>query len=251
MRVFRRFSTHMICISEAVRRSTAASGNRVTVLLDPAPDLIGCEPGNQAARLAARAGLGIPADTLVVGTIAKFVEEKGHQNLVELARRVRDQDSSDWVFVIVGTEVEGHEKYYANLRRQVLEQGLDQTMVFTGYQEDIPGMLEAMDVLAHLPDWEEPLGSVVMEAMAMEKPVVAFESGGIPELVTHGETGFLVPRGDLAAAEARIIELHNDPALRRRMGSRGRQLLLEEFSLEAYREKIMGLYDAILKPSRT
>jgi len=250
VRFFCIFSHHIICISEAVRNSMVPHANKVAVLLDPAPELIRHEPGNQTVRLAVRDRHGIPAGAFVVGTIAKFVTDKGHRNLVELARRARDQGLMDWVFLLVGAEVEGHESYYENLRRQVLELGLDQSMVFAGYCEDIAGMLEAMDVLTHLPNCEESLGSVVMEAMAMEKPVVAFQSGGIPELIVHGETGFLVPKGDLAAAGARLAELDRDPLQRQHMGKRGRQLLMEQFSQDTYRERIEDLYDTILKSTQ-
>ena len=240
---------HLVCISHAVRRAmfpAEARSQKISVLHDPVPDVSRHEPGNEALRREVRARLGIAPDAFVIGMISKFVDRKGHRNFVELAAELARLGFHDFRYLMVGGKVEGYEKYYDGIRAFIHRNGLDSSMVLTGYEHDITGMLEAMDVFVHLPDWEEALGAVVMEAMAVEKPVVAFDCGGIGELIADRQTGCLVPKGDIAAVASRIVELHSDPLRRRTMGRRAREALLREFSLGRYIQDVHKLYDSLL-----
>jgi glycosyltransferase involved in cell wall biosynthesis len=79
--------------------------------------------------------------------------------------------------------------------------------------------------------WQEPFGLVLLEAMASRKPVVAYRSGAVPEIVVDGETGFIVERGNVKQLAQRVLDLLKDPGLARKMGEAGRQRVVREFDI--------------------
>ena len=111
--------------------------------------------------------------------------------------------------------------YTAELEALVSELGLADAVVFTGERQDVPEVLRAIDVLL-VPSWEEPFGRTVVEAMAMEVPVLATSEGGPAESLREGVDGHLLPPRDPAAWVEPAARLLSDPALRARDGA-GRQ----------------------------
>ena len=90
---------------------------------------------------------------------------------------------------------------------------------------------------------EHSFPGVVLEAMAMEKPVIAFQSGGIPEQFVDGESGYLVPKGDIDSLVERIIDLYNNPDKRHKIGKNARKHLLKNFSLDRHFREIEEIYN--------
>jgi glycosyltransferase involved in cell wall biosynthesis len=115
------------------------------------------------------------------------------------------------------------------------------SVVFAGYREDVPALIEGCDVFC-LPSHAEGLPLVLLEAMARGKPVVATAVGGTPELVVDGETGLLVPPGDVGALAAALGTLLRDPVRASRLGAAGRRRVLQNFSAESASERVLGLY---------
>jgi len=101
-----------------------------------------------------------------------------------------------------------------------------------------------------LPSSAEGLPLVVLEAMAAGKPVVAAAVGGVPELVVDGETGLLVPAGDLDALQRALTDLLADPERARRLGEAGRARVRASFSATAASERILKIYEAGRYPHR-
>jgi glycosyltransferase involved in cell wall biosynthesis len=93
----------------------------------------------------------------------------------------------------------------------------------------------------------EGLPKSVMEAMAMEKPVVAYNIRGVRDLVEDGINGFLIPFGDVEAFAEKIIYLMDNPQVAREMGKRGREKILKEFSLDVVLPQMKEFYESILK----
>jgi glycosyltransferase involved in cell wall biosynthesis len=136
-------------------------------------------------------------------------------------------------FLVVGDAVLGEQSYADSMRALARESGLDEVMVFTGWREDIPSLIRAMDVLVHSSILPEPLATVIIEAMALERPVVAARDGGVPEMVVEGETGMMVPPRDVEAMTAAVVTILRDRGLAQRMGEAGRRRAAELFELEA------------------
>jgi glycosyltransferase involved in cell wall biosynthesis len=112
---------------------------------------------------------------------------------------------------------------------------------FAGWREDIPEILSLCDVFA-LPSLGEHFGRVLIEAMAMGKAVVATNAGGVPEIVTHGETGLLVPPGDSTTLAEALLTLFRDLSLSARLGLAARRRAETCFGLSRHVEAVESVY---------
>jgi glycosyltransferase involved in cell wall biosynthesis len=117
------------------------------------------------------------------------------------------------------------------LERQVKEYRLEKHVLLPGFRTDVLGCLKSFDLFV-MSSVTEGLGTSLLDAMACARPIVATEAGGIPEVVSHGITGLLVPPRDHAAMAGAIITLINDQARRRQMGDSGFARVTEKFSVE-------------------
>ena len=123
--------------------------------------------------------------------------------------------------------------------------GLRDRVLFTGFQMDVSEIIGAFDV-AVLPSFFEGMGRVILEAMAMAKPVVASRVGGIPDLLEDGRNGFLVQPGNVAELAAAIKKLLQDKALAEKMGREGRKMIDDKFSADIMVRSIEAVYRELL-----
>ncbi|GAO02352.1 glycosyltransferase [Anaeromyxobacter sp. PSR-1] len=160
---------------------------------------------------------------------------KGQSDLLMAMREVL-RARPDARLVLVGEGV----------RRPLLERlarrlGIADRCHFLGHRLDAPALL-ARAVAGVSASYAEGISNAILESMAMRLPVVATRVGGTPEVVREGQNGFLVPPGAPAALARRLLDLLRDPALRRRMGERGRRIVEEEFGLAQMRLSYDALY---------
>ena len=185
-----------------------------------------------------RAELKIPADAPVIGTIARLRPQKALEVLLEAFSEVRRANTGARL-VLVG---DGPSR--PQLEEQARETGISESVHFTGTRGDIETALTAFDVAAMSSDFEGmPL--FVLECMANEVPLVATAVGGIPELVSGGETGLLVPPRDPQALAASINRLLADPPERERLAMAARERL-EDYTLKRAGERFAALYEELL-----
>ena len=175
----------------------------------------------------------------VVGIISKLWKGKGHITLIE-AFKVVKQRIPNARLVIVG---EGD--LYSELLRVVNENGLRESVLFTGFQMDVSEILSTFDV-AVLPSFFEGMGRVLLEAMAMEKPVVASRVGGIPDLVKHNVNGLLINPGDVTELANALEKILTDSELAGKIGKEGRKRIQEQFSSEVMVRSIHRVYQDLL-----
>ena len=179
-----------------------------------------------------RASLAAGGERLV-GIVGRLQPWKG-QDLFLRAAALVARDLDDVRFVVVGGALLGWEgDYPAELRRLADELGLADRVVFTGHQADVYPWYDALDIVVHA-SAEEPFGLVLVEAMALGKPLVAANEGGPREIVEHGESGLLASRTPDAMASA-MIELLTDPLVRSRLerGARERAAAFDETVMAA------------------
>ena len=181
-----------------------------------------------------RAELGIPPGDLVVGTAGRLTPVKGHVHLIDAAARILAVHP-DTTFVFLG---DGELKGKLMERAEAL--GLAGKVRFPGWRPDVAAVMSAFDVFV-LPSLNEGMGRVLVEAMALSKPVVASRTGGIKDLVADGSNGLLVPPGDAGDLADAILRLLGDAAMRAAMGGEGRRRA-EIYSAERMVEKIEELY---------
>ena len=180
----------------------------------------------------------IPEDRTVVVQVSWIIPEKGIRELLEAARLVLQKDDKvQFVFV-------GEGDYREQYAKEATAMGLGDHVTWSGLVKDPfgEGVYDVADIVCQASNWEEVFGWMISEAMAYGKPVVATKVGGIPELVTDGESGFLVERGDTAAMADRILTLVQNPELRRQMGSKGVAAVAAKFDLRRNVRKLVELY---------
>jgi glycosyltransferase involved in cell wall biosynthesis len=181
---------------------------------------------------------GIPEGVPVVGVVARLEAEKGHRTLVD-AWPVVLESHPDARLLIVG---EGSERN--SLEAQAASLGVSERVVFTGRREDVPAVTAALDI-AVLPSYREAQGLSVLEAMALSRPVVASNVGGIPEMVEDGVSGLLVPPGDCDSLAGAIVRLLSDHPFADTLAKRGHDLVHERFCIELMTSQIETLYDEL------
>ncbi len=170
----------------------------------------------------------IPADRAIVTQVSWVIPEKGISDFLETARLVT-QKNRNVQFVVVG---EG--AYRDQYMKEAAAMGIEDRVTWTGMVQDPfgEGVFSAAEIVCQFSIWEEVFGWMIAEAMAHGKPVVATGVGGIPELITDGESGFLVDRSDTGAMSERILALLADRELRARMGQAGREIVSDKFDLK-------------------
>lgn len=173
-------------------------------------------------------------EPFLVGNVAALDIAKGQLELLDAARRLA-ADHADIGFVFVGDGPDGEAIHAAAAGRERVH--------FAGFVDDVPDWVAAFDVFA-FPSHHEGLGSVLLQAMAAGTPVVASDTGGIPELIRHEETGLLVPPQDANALAAAIERLHGDEALRHRLAEAARRRL-GEFSTAAVTDRLEAVYRSV------
>jgi glycosyltransferase involved in cell wall biosynthesis len=188
---------------------------------------------------ALRASLGVPSSAAVVLSIGRHVPEKGYRHLVDAAALVeRSRPGVHWVLV-------GDGELRSELEAQARRLSLASRLHFTGWRDDVADVLALADVFV-LPSESEGFGRVLVEAMAMSRPIVATEVGGVPDIVLAGETGLVVrPADPLALADA-VRALLDDPARAARLGAAGRARAESTFSLGAHVDGVERVYDEVL-----
>ncbi len=188
---------------------------------------------------AVRKELGL-TDAFLIGVVARFIGNKGHLFLFEALPEIARAIPNVKVLLLGG----GNEDL---IRRQVRECGVTDQIVFGGYRQDIAACRKAFDALVH-PTLSESFGQVLVEAMSVETPVVSSRVGGTPSIITHGETGLLVPPADPGAISDAVIELHREPELARSLGRKARASVLERFNVPRMIEDHLDCYRELLTP---
>ena len=185
-----------------------------------------------------RERFGIPADRTIVGQVSWIIPEKGIADFLEMARRVSAQ-RKDVQFVLAGEGAQ-REQYM----RDAAAMGLGDCVTFTGMIDDPfgEGIFHAFDIVCQFSRWEEVFGWMIAEAMAHQTPVVATRVGGIPELISDGQSGYLVERGDGESMSKRVLELVSDRDLRARMGQAAQQTVEAKFDLKTRVAQLVASY---------
>jgi len=199
-------------------------------------------PPTQASRAEVRRELGIGEGVPVIGMTARVSAQKDYVTLARAAKRVLD-GVPDARFVIVGDHErhDAHREHYALVQRELARLGVADAFVFTGFRSDVARVMGAFDVFV-LSTHFEGLPLVILEAMAMELPVVATAVNGIPELITSDSVGLLAPHEDEEKLAGQLLALLRDPARARRVAAGGRELVERQFSARAFGESIAALY---------
>lgn len=200
-----------VAVSEVVHSTLPPRARRRTATVIHGIDLAGVR-AQRAARAAIRAELHLEPEEFVIGTVANFRAQKDHPNLLAAARLLADRD------VPVRIVVVGQGPLEAETRALHASLGLGDRVILTGRRDDAVAVMGACDAFVMASN-NEGLPVAIMEALALGLPVVSTAVGGIPEAITDGVDGLLVPARDPEALAAALTRVVDDPDLRRRLAA--------------------------------
>jgi len=202
-------------------------------------DLADFQPRRQAADV--RAELGLAHDAEVAGVVGNLQEWKGQTVLVEaldLLQKVHPR----LVVLLVGGVHRSGAAYADSLKALAESRGIASRVIFTGARPDVPDLMNAMDIVVHTSVRGEPFGRVIIEGMAVGKPVIATRAGGVPEFVNDGEDAILVEPGDAAALARCLDRLLDDAGERGRLSSSAR-ISAERFALAGHVSAMTSVFE--------
>lgn len=197
----------------------------------------------------ARRTLGVGDQTRLVGMVARFSPGKGHEDFLlaakEVSRKLRNS-----LFLVVGEASLGEEEYERKIKDMALKLELGKRVIFAGFRQDIPQVMRALDLFV-FPSHAEAFGLALIEAMAMETPVISTNCDGVLDIVEDGITGLQIPPGEPEKLAQAIIHLLDDEPKRRTLAQAGRKRIEERFSWEVMMNKIEAIYQEVLNGGET
>ncbi|MBW3637765.1 MAG: glycosyltransferase family 4 protein, partial [Armatimonadetes bacterium] len=186
-----------------------------------------------------RSELGAEINTPIVGTFAHLSEKKGWRELMQAIPHVLEKQPQTQFWCV------GDGPMRDELQQRAEAGGFAPNVKFLGFRRDVADVMNAIDVMA-LPSHREPFGIVYVEAALLNKPVVACNAGGAPDVVADGVTGRLIPSGDAGALAQVLVELLGDRAQSAQMGRAGRERALDLFGWEAFLPRLEAVYQAAM-----
>jgi glycosyltransferase involved in cell wall biosynthesis len=246
-RIWKPYSSYILWSSQAVIAISQAVANqfandaKIGVVYDGlCVDEFQSADANAGQDFRRRFGLGTDFIAGCVGRIK--LRRKGQEVLVRAAAILKGR-GHQFKVLIIGAAYPGNENHVTTLQDLISESGLQNYVIFTGELDDVKPAYAAMNVLVLPSAQPEPLGDVMIEAMAMNVPVIATNIGAPPEVVLDGITGFLIPPSNPEALADKIEVLMNDPKLGKRLGQAGPARVMERFSVGEMIRKIEAIYD--------
>jgi glycosyltransferase involved in cell wall biosynthesis len=226
-------------VSEVTRRERGLRPDKV-VTIPNGVDVEGWR-SDEKRRLETRKAWNLSRETPAVGVVANFLPVKGHADFLHAAARVFTAHPETTFFLI------GEGKGRSELEVLARSLGIGERVVFTGARNDTAELMELLDVIVSS-SYSEGMSNVLLEAMAMARPIVATAVGGNKELIRSGETGLLVPPKDPGALAAAINELLENREKAQGLGSQARQWVEAHLTVKKMVQNYQSLYDEILSP---
>lgn len=239
-----RLADAIIVNARAVERTIPAHAQYKTTVIHNGVPLEAFDR-ERASGAALRTELGIARDALLIGNVGWLAPWKGQREFIEAASLITKQCDAAR-FVIIGAASDSRYAEYERTMRGLARELLGDRLVWAGQRIPIQPALAALDVIMHCAE-NEPFGRVIIEAMALRIPVVAFRGGGVDEIVADTETGLLADPHDVRALGSHACSLLNDEPRRRAMGTAARARVVALFDAKTTARKVEQVYDHLLQ----
>jgi glycosyltransferase involved in cell wall biosynthesis len=190
------------------------------------------------------AQLQIPDHAFIFGSVAVLRSWKGHLDILAAFHELLQGGARAYLLLV------GEGPYRVVIEEKIVQLGLKHRVRLAGFRDQVAPWFALLDVKVLASYANEGVPQSLLQALAMARPVVGTTVGGIPEVIVDGETGLLTPPRDTRALARAMGRLMTDPDLRREMGRRGRELVLERFSLEQMAAEIEAMYAVLRHPRR-
>lgn len=231
-------ATRIICVSQFISDQFRFGAPKKQVVYNGV-DTCSWQPSTHPVNLL-RTGLRLNNNVLLIGQIGQLIPWKNHLDMIDIAQQVIAVNGNVH-FVIIGEDLFKEASHYTDhLKDQIRVRGLERYISFIGHHGNIKEYMDCLDIILHCAD-NEPFGRVILEGMALEKPIVARNSGGPREIIRDGETGFLA---DTTTDMARqLLLLVNDAETRTAFGRAGRRWVQSRFSIAEHTSRIESILD--------
>ncbi len=241
--ILRHFTTRIIAVSEMTRQHHLHTGNlspQKVVSLHNGIDLTRFAHISSTETASLRASLGIPHNAHLLITVAVLRQPKGIQFLLDALPDILNVVPKTYYLIV------GDGDYREKLEALATKNNITDHVIFTGARTDIPQLLATADIFV-LPTLTEALPTVLAEAMAAEKPIIASNVGGVPEMLDDGQNGLLIPPANPPALTTACLKLLQNPQQAQAMGKTGRQIVEERFDIQRQVRRLETLYLSVCK----
>ena len=181
----------------------------------------------------------IPADAFIFGSVAVLRSWKGHLDLLEAFHELLQEGARAFLLLV------GEGPYRVVIEEKIAQLGIQHRVRLAGFRDQVAPWFALMDVKVLASYANEGVPQSLLQALAMARPVVGTNVGGIPEVIVDEETGLLVPPRETRALAQAMGRLMGDPDYRRELGRRGRELVVEKFSMEQMAAEIEAVYEVL------
>jgi len=231
-------ATQITAISSAAKRfliSTGVPGNRIKVI----PLGVDTSEFTPISGIHLRKKLGLLNKTVIL-FVGRLTQVKGVEFLITAFNRVHKAFPNTKLVIL------GRGELKQNLIELSEKLQIKNSVIFLDFIEraEMPQLYAASDIFV-LPSFKEPFGLVLLEAMAMEKPIIGTRTGGIPDVITNGVNGFLIEPGNIDELSFRLAELVDNPELRAKMGKQGREIAIKMFDYQVIAKKTLEIYQCL------
>jgi glycosyltransferase involved in cell wall biosynthesis len=185
----------------------------------------------------------VPTDAFIFGSVAVLRSWKGHLDLLEAFHQLLQEGARAFLLLV------GEGPYRVVIEEKIAQLGMQPWVRLAGFRDQVAPWFALMDVKVLASYANEGVPQSLLQAQAMARPVVGTNVGGIPEVISHEETGLLVPPRDIRALTQAMGRLMADQDYRRGLGRRGREVVVEKFSMEQMAAEIEAVYE-VLRQSR-
>jgi glycosyltransferase involved in cell wall biosynthesis len=232
-------------ISNIARRHRAAHFQPIRTIPNPAPAPVDL-PSEQL--IALKHAWKIDPAATVVGIFGRLVGWKGQREFLQAFKGARAAFPNT-VALVVGDASDLGQQYEAQLRQWVLDQNLQDAVVFTGYSSNVGPLYQICDIVVHASIEPEPFGLVIVEAMSAGAAVVASPLGAGPEIIHHGVTGLIADPRSTPELTAALLSLLEDPEQRKRIALAGKVHAREKYAPQRFAQAIDAAYQEALARS--
>ncbi|HYY87209.1 MAG TPA: glycosyltransferase family 4 protein [Chloroflexota bacterium] len=233
----------ILVISPEIRRHLKRVGASDKTLIDF--NFVGLDVDAFQARPEDRGSVrqefGFPEEAAIVSTIGALHPRKSHELFIDAAALVSRRVPHARFLIVGAGELHG------DLDRRVRDAGLDGRLVLTGLRDDVARILAATDVYVKPGIVEGFVGITVLEALVLGRPVIAFDTEDVKLALVDGETGLLVPNGDVGRLSDKIVYLLRDPEFGARLGEAGQRLVSERFDFGVLARRLEAFYQDVLE----
>jgi glycosyltransferase involved in cell wall biosynthesis len=246
-RYLARFVNYFIYISRAAEqlyRDLGIPANRGEVVYNPI-NVEAFERANHVTEL--RAELGLTDQDRLISNVGRLDWWKGHDYFLQaMAEVIQSQPNMRVLIVGASDSTSRNQAYCQRLQQLVTDLDLSDHVIFTGFRADVPRIMAASDIVVHSASEPEPLGRVIIEAMAAGRPVVATAAGGVLDIVEDQVTGLLVPPKDVALMAKAVQQLLRNREQAEAIGQRAQQRAKECFSVKRHVTAVQCIYQQVL-----